>query len=200
MLTAVQQEDRARLEVGMVQNTIAVIRWQSLVDFLVLVTAIYQILRWGKEARALRIVLEIVMLGIGSLLTAHLGLKAAALGLAALAWMVPLVGIEGAVRTVTVPVEFRNVPQGLEIVEGSSTAIQAQLRTSAWMLDAITFTTFVARFDLTGAHEGSYTILVERRALDVPPGVTVERVSSQKLTVRLARRRDSTPPRDAPQD
>jgi hypothetical protein len=131
---------------------------------------------------------------------AHLGLKTAALGLAALVWVVPLLMSEGAVRTVTVPVEFRNVPDGLKIAEESAAAIQVQLRASAWLLDTISFTTLVARFNLDGAQEGSHTILVEPRALNVPPGITVERVSPQKLSVQLLRRPDSTESRRAPRN
>jgi hypothetical protein len=40
------------------------IRWQSAVDFCVVVVAIYFLLRWGKEARALRVSLGILSLRI----------------------------------------------------------------------------------------------------------------------------------------
>jgi uncharacterized protein (TIGR00159 family) len=43
-------------------------RWQNVVDFVVLTTAIYLLLRWGKEARAFRVSLAIVGLRAASLL------------------------------------------------------------------------------------------------------------------------------------
>lgn len=42
------------------QGLVLAVRWQSVVDFLVLASAIYLLLRWGKEVRALRIVLGIL--------------------------------------------------------------------------------------------------------------------------------------------
>jgi len=58
----------------MIQGIVSALRWQSVVDFVILATAIYLLLRWGKEARTLRIVLGILILGVGSLLARQLGL------------------------------------------------------------------------------------------------------------------------------
>jgi uncharacterized protein (TIGR00159 family) len=44
------------------------IRWQSAVDFVVLAGAIYMILRWAKQARAVRIAIGIIGLHLGALL------------------------------------------------------------------------------------------------------------------------------------
>ena len=44
------------------------IRWQSAVDFLVLAAAIYLLLLWAKQARAVRIALAILGLNVGALL------------------------------------------------------------------------------------------------------------------------------------
>jgi len=44
------------------------VRWQSAVDFLVLAAAIYVLLRWAKQARAVRIALAILGLNAGALL------------------------------------------------------------------------------------------------------------------------------------
>src|SRR5215813_9686234 len=50
------------------------VRWQNVVDFVVLVVAIYLLLRWGKEARAFRVSLAIVGLKAGALLARQLDL------------------------------------------------------------------------------------------------------------------------------
>ena len=52
----------------------SVIRWQSVVDFLVLAAGIYLLLRWGREARALRLALSILALRVGAFLARQLGL------------------------------------------------------------------------------------------------------------------------------
>ena len=43
-------------------------RWQSIVDFIVLLTSVYLLLVWGKQARALRIALGIVGLRVAAIL------------------------------------------------------------------------------------------------------------------------------------
>ena len=50
------------------------IRWQSAVDFFVLAIAIYLLLRWSREARALRVALGILAVRVGALLARQLGL------------------------------------------------------------------------------------------------------------------------------
>jgi diadenylate cyclase len=55
-------------------GTMSVIRWQSGVDFFVLAVGIYLLLRWSREARALRLALGILALRVGALLARQLGL------------------------------------------------------------------------------------------------------------------------------
>jgi uncharacterized protein (TIGR00159 family) len=50
------------------------VRWQSAVDFIVLAVAIFLLLRWSREARALRLALTIVALRVGALFTRQLNL------------------------------------------------------------------------------------------------------------------------------
>jgi uncharacterized protein (TIGR00159 family) len=52
----------------------ATIRWQSAADVVVLAAAIYLLLRWSREARALRLALSILALRVASLLTRQLNL------------------------------------------------------------------------------------------------------------------------------
>ncbi|HAH05980.1 MAG TPA: hypothetical protein DCM05_05525 [Elusimicrobia bacterium] len=42
------------------------IRWQGAVDFIVLAAAIYVVLHWSREARALRVTLGILMIEVGA--------------------------------------------------------------------------------------------------------------------------------------
>jgi len=50
------------------------VRWQSVVDFLVLAAALYMLLRWAQQARALRVALLVVGLHAGALVARHLDL------------------------------------------------------------------------------------------------------------------------------
>lgn len=50
------------------------VRWQSAVDFLVLTAAVYLLLKWSREARALRFALGILALRVGALLARQLDL------------------------------------------------------------------------------------------------------------------------------
>ena len=52
----------------------SIIRWQSAIDFFVLAVGIYLLLRWSREARALRLALSILALRVGALLARQLGL------------------------------------------------------------------------------------------------------------------------------
>src|ERR1700686_4478780 len=52
----------------------SVIGWQSGIDFFVLAVGIYLLLRWSREARALRLALAILALRVGALLAEQLGL------------------------------------------------------------------------------------------------------------------------------
>lgn len=96
------------------------------------------------------------------------------------------------VRSVTVPVEFVNVPPDMEISHLSAHTVQVQLRGSAWVPDSVSLTTVVARFDLRGAAEGPVSFRVQQGALNLPPGLLIEGVAPQTVSLRLVRR---SPPR-----
>jgi uncharacterized protein (TIGR00159 family) len=53
---------------------VAAVRWQTAVDIVVLAAGIYLLLRWSREARALRLALTILALRVGALLARQLGL------------------------------------------------------------------------------------------------------------------------------
>ncbi len=55
-------------------RTMIALRWQGVVDFLVLAVALYFLLRWSREARALRLALGILALRIGALVAGQLDL------------------------------------------------------------------------------------------------------------------------------
>ena len=121
------------------------------------------------------------------ILLGDLGLKSAALALAFLIWSISFFLIGSSVRTVTVPVEFSNVPENTEIARLSTNTVQVEIRGSAWVLDSMSLGSLVARFDLSGRKEGHQILSVGHSALSLPPGLIVENISPQKISVDLVR-------------
>jgi diadenylate cyclase len=121
-------------------------------------------------------------------ITAHWRLKLAALALAAMIWGVATLESGTAVRTVSVPIEFRNVPRGLDIADQSAAEIEVQLRGRTWMLDTMNMPRLVARFDLGNSKEGVSTVQVEPDILPLPPGVVIMRVTPSAIRVHLVHR------------
>lgn len=50
------------------------LRWPGIFDFVILVAAIYFVLRWSRQARALRVTLGILALEAGALIARHVHL------------------------------------------------------------------------------------------------------------------------------
>jgi diadenylate cyclase len=115
-------------------------------------------------------------------------LKLAALGLASLVVAGATFDSSTSVRVVEVPIEFQNVPRGLDIVNQPVTSVEVQLRGRRWLMDSNRMAGIVARFDLASSTEGWQTVHVVPGALNLPPGISVERVTPNSVAVRLARR------------
>jgi len=121
-------------------------------------------------------------------LFANLGVKFAALGLAALIWSTSFQASGTTIRTVSVPVEFIGVPAGMDIAAPSPDRLEVQVRGSAWLMDSISLTRIVARFNLSGARPGPLTIPVESGNLELPPGISMDSVSPARVALRLTPR------------
>jgi diadenylate cyclase len=119
---------------------------------------------------------------------ADLRYKLAAVGLAALLWAMSVLTTGATVRLASVPVEFARVPAGMEIGTQSATRVEVQLRGISWILSSVGWTGIVAQFDMKNAGVGSLVLKVGPENLSLPPGVTLERVRPETITVRLVRR------------
>jgi hypothetical protein len=123
------------------------------------------------------------------ILFGNAGLKLAAVGLATLYWTVSFLPIGTSIRAVLVPVEFTNIPSGMEIEEQSAAAVEIRLRASAWLFDSIDLARIVARFDLREAQQGERVLDVRSAVLNLPPGFVVEGIFPAQLSIRLVRHR-----------
>src|SRR5947209_19613562 len=75
-------------------------------------------------------------------------LKLAALGLASLVFAGATFDSSSTVRVMEVPIEFQNVPRGLDIVNQPVTSVEVQLRGRRWLMDSNRMAGVVARCDL----------------------------------------------------
>jgi hypothetical protein len=113
-------------------------------------------------------------------------LKLGALGLASVIWSMSFLASGTTIRTVSVPIEFSNVPRGMEIAEQSADTIEVQVRGSPWIMDSVNLGALIARFTLGKLDPGWHTLTLGPGMLDVPPGVIVVRATPARILVRLA--------------
>jgi len=118
----------------------------------------------------------------------NLGVKGAAVGLALLIWFLSFVATGTTTRTIAVPVEFLNVPPGMDIADQSYNRVDIELRGKSWLMDTARVTSAIAHFDLHDAREGNLTLHVMPRNLNLPPGIEITAVTPRELTVRLRQR------------
>jgi len=117
----------------------------------------------------------------------NLKLKVLASGMASLIWgLVFMTGVS--VRTFTAPIEYENVPAGLEITDPSNTMLAVQLRAATRLFNTLDENQLVVRVNLLGMKEGLHVIAVESQNLNLPPGISLEQATPPTLTVLLIRR------------
>lgn len=117
---------------------------------------------------------------------ANLDLKFAALGLAGVFWWMSFLASGTTIRTLSVPIEFSNVPSGMEVTNQSADTLDIQVRGSPWIMDSVSLGTHVGAFDLRGLHPGWHTLRLQPRSLDLPPGITVNRVTPETVRVEVS--------------
>ena len=121
----------------------------------------------------------------------NLGLKILALALASLLW-VTVAGEHVVERSLRVPLEFRNIPEALEIVGNTPDTVDVRLRGSSAVLSRVQAGEIVAVLDLSSARAGSRLFHIRNDEVRAPFGVEVSQVVPSTLALELeksARRR-----------
>ena len=114
----------------------------------------------------------------------NLGLKFLSTTIACLLWL--LVAGEGVVeRVLRAPVEFQNLPAGLELVGIPPDTVEVRLRGSSGALSRITAGDMAAVLDLRTARPGRRLFHVTPTQITVPYGVEVVQVGPSTLTVEF---------------
>lgn len=114
----------------------------------------------------------------------NLGLKAMAVALATLLWLI-VAGDQLGDRTMRVPLEFRNVPPNLEIVGDPPTAVDVRLRGSSALLGRLEPRELVAVLDLGSARPGSRMFHLRNDEVRAPYGVEVAQVVPGTIALEM---------------
>ena len=120
------------------------------------------------------------------LFTRNLSLKFAALGLAGVIWGMTFLASGATIQTVSVPVEFSNVPAGMQVAYQSTDVLEIQVQGSPWIIDSVGLGKLVGSFDLKSIHPGWYTLRFRTNSLNLPPGIAVDRVTPESIRVQVA--------------
>jgi YbbR domain-containing protein len=95
-------------------------------------------------------------------------------------------------KALTIPLETRNIPAGLEIVEQQVETIDITLRAPNRILDEIGPAGLVARIDLDRASVLQQEYPLNESMIAVPPGAEVIKITPNKVTIKLERTGEAT--------
>jgi YbbR domain-containing protein len=116
----------------------------------------------------------------------NLGLKLVALGLATLLW-VAVGGQETAERYLPVPIEFQNVPEGLEITGDPPVSVKVRVRGSSGNLARMQIGEVLAVLDLRKVRPGARLFHLLPEQVRTPYGIEVVEVSPSSFSLRVER-------------
>jgi YbbR domain-containing protein len=119
---------------------------------------------------------------IVSLSGSNLGLKALALIIAAGLWLAGHRDIE---RAVEVPVEFRNMPPDLMVVDNRVDFVVLRLTGPRTLVSTIDSDELKLSIDLNGAKSGAASYPLNSTSFTIPRGVTVSRITPPVVHLRL---------------
>lgn len=95
-------------------------------------------------------------------------------------------------KSLTIPLETLNLPNGLEIVEGPVATVDVTLRAPNRLLDEIGPSGLVARLDLERATVFQQEYPLAPAMVAVPKGAQVVRIAPGKVTIKLERTAEAT--------
>jgi len=123
----------------------------------------------------------------------NLGLKALAVGLATLLWLTVL-GEHVVERSLRVPLEFRNIPEALEIMGDPPAAVDVRVRGTSGLLSRLQPGEVVAVLDLATARPGSRLFHLRTDQVQAPYGVEVAQVVPATVALEIERSGEATVP------
>jgi hypothetical protein len=116
----------------------------------------------------------------------NLGLKALATALAVAMWF--MVSSDAVVeRSLRVPLEYQNIPDGLEIVGSPPSSVDVRVRGTSSLLGRVEPGDVIATLDLAAARPGERLFHIAPADVRVPMGVQVNQISPQPLSLAFER-------------
>mgnify|MGYP003576795306 FL=1 len=112
----------------------------------------------------------------------NLGLKFLSTLVAIMLWLI-VAGERTVERVMRAPVEFQNLPAGLEIVGDAPDTIEVRLRGSSGALSRMSAGDMAAVIDLTTARPGQRLFHITPSQVNVPYGVEIVQVGPSTLTM-----------------
>jgi YbbR domain-containing protein len=116
----------------------------------------------------------------------QLGLKILAIALASLLWLT-VAGEHVVERSLRVPLEFRNIPEALEIVGNTPDTVDVRVRGSSAVLSRLQAGEIVAVLDMSSARSGSRLFHIRTDEVRSPFGVEVSQIVPATLALELER-------------
>jgi YbbR domain-containing protein len=123
----------------------------------------------------------------------NLGLKVLAVTLAAALWLT-VAGEHIVERSLRVPLEFRNIPGGLEIVGDPPVTVDVRVRGSSGVLSRLDPGEVVVVLDLRAARAGSRLFHLRNEEVQAPYSVEVSQVVPSTLSLELEKTNSRTVP------
>jgi YbbR domain-containing protein len=121
------------------------------------------------------------------------GLKLVSIILALALWLI-LVPADKILseKTLTIPLETRNTPEGMEIVEKSTLTVDITVRAPSRILNEIGPSTLTARLNLERASVYQQEYPLNKTMISLPPGADVIEVRPNKALIKLELTKEAT--------
>jgi len=127
------------------------------------------------------------MNGAAKLITDNFGYKLFSLLAATLLWFAS-VDDSGVVTTVSVPIQYRNLPKDLEISSDVTDEVRVEIRGPSRKVSPASLGDVVILLDLTGINRPGERTFSVAENLDLPSGVALERAVPAQVRLRMERR------------
>lgn len=114
----------------------------------------------------------------------NLGLKFLSTLVAGLLWLL-VAGERVVERVMRAPVEFQNLPAGLELVGDPPDTVDVRLRGSSGALSRLTAADMSAVLDLSTARPGRRLFHITQNQVNVPYGIDIVQVGPSTLTIEF---------------
>ena len=120
------------------------------------------------------------------LLTQNFGWKMLSLAIAVALWIA--VAREPELATdISVPVEFKNIPEELDISAGAPERVHVEVRGPSGRLTKEFLSDLAVVLDLSDVRAGERTLTIRDRNVNLPPGVTFYRAVPSQITLQVDR-------------